>query len=142
MGYIRDQLHEFGIPPGYVGFEITETAAIADFDCAMKLITSLREFGCKVALDDFGTGMSSFSYLKSLAVDFIKIDGSFVCAMLEDPMDGAIVEAVNTIGHIAGIQTIAEFVESDEILQRLTTMGVDFAQGWAVGRPQPFGYCP
>jgi len=138
MGYIRDQLHVHGVPPGSIGFEITETAAIADFDCAMRLIKSLREHGCRVALDDFGTGMSSFSYLKSLAVDFIKIDGSFVRTILEDPMDGAIVEAVNTIGHIAGIQTIAEFVENDEIMQRLTTMGVDFAQGWAVERPQPF----
>ena len=138
MGYIHDQLHEHGIPPGSVGFEITETAAIADFDCAMRLIKSLREHGCRVALDDFGTGMSSFSYLKSLAVDFIKIDGSFVRSMLEDPMDSAIVDAVNSIGHIAGIQTIAEFVEDDAILQRLTALGVDFAQGWAVERPQPF----
>jgi diguanylate cyclase (GGDEF)-like protein len=138
VGYIRDQLHSHGIPPSCVGFEITETAAIADFDCAMKLITALREHGCRVALDDFGTGMSSFSYLKSLVVDFVKIDGGFVRNMLEDRMDCAIVEAINNIGHIAGIKTIAESVESDAIVQRLTALGVDFAQGWAVESPQPF----
>ena len=138
VGYIRDQLHSHGIPPSRVGFEITETAAIADFDCAMKLIKALREHGCRVALDDFGTGMSSFSYLKSLVVDFVKIDGGFVRNMLEDRMDCAIVEAINNIGHIAGIQTIAESVESDAIVQRLTALGVDFAQGWAVESPQPF----
>ncbi len=136
--YIRTQLHEHGIPPHSMGFEITETAAIADFDCAMNLITVLREHGCRVALDDFGTGMSSFSYLKAMRVDFVKIDGGFVRTMLEDEMDGAIVEAINNIGHIAGIQTIAEFVENDAILQRAIALGVDFAQGWAVGRPQPF----
>jgi len=136
--YIRDQLAEYDIEPGSVGFEITETAAIADFDCAMRLIRSLRKIGCKVALDDFGTGMSSFSYLKSLEVDFIKIDGSFVRSMLDDEIDCSIVEAINNIGHIAGKQTIAEFVENDAILQKLTELGVDFAQGWAIERPKSF----
>lgn len=136
--FICDQLQSHAIPTGRVCFEITETAAIADFDCALRLIQALRELGCKVALDDFGTGMSSFSYLKSLEVDFIKIDGQFVRSMLEDKMNNAIVEAVNTIGHIAGIQTIAEFVEDDATLQQLTTLGLDFAQGWAVERPHTF----
>ncbi len=136
--FIRNQLAAYDIKPGAMGFEITETAAISDFDCAMKLISSLRQHGCKVALDDFGTGMSSFSYLKSLDVDFIKIDGSFVRSMLDDKIDSSIVEAVNNIGHIAGIKTIAEFVENDAILQKLTEMGVDFAQGWAIERPTLF----
>jgi EAL domain-containing protein (putative c-di-GMP-specific phosphodiesterase class I) len=137
VDYIHGQLLEHGIPPECIGFEITETAAIADFDCAMKLIAALRKHGCRVALDDFGTGMSSFSYLKSLVVDFVKIDGSFVRTMLEDKMDGAIVEAINTIGHIAGTQTIAEFVENDAVLEQITALGVDFAQGWAVDHPKP-----
>ncbi len=107
------------------------------FDCAVKLIKSLRGHGCKVALDDFGTGMSSFSYLKLFEVDFIKIDGGFVRTMLEDPIDNAIVEVVNSIGHLARTQTIAEFVENDAILQRLSAMGVDFAQGWGVEHPCP-----
>jgi EAL domain-containing protein (putative c-di-GMP-specific phosphodiesterase class I) len=136
--YIRDQLEKYNIAPARVGFEITETAAISDFDCAMRLIKSLRDHGCSVALDDFGTGMSSFSYLKSLEVDFIKIDGSFVRTMMDDEIDCSIVDAINNIGHIAGIQTIAEFVENDSIRQKLASLGVDFAQGWAIHRPQPF----
>jgi len=138
LSYVLDQLCRNDIQPGIVGFEITETAAISDFDRAAKLIKGLRKLGCNVALDDFGAGMSSFSYLKFLEVNFIKIDGGFVRPMLDDKMDNAIVEAINNIGHIAGIQTIAEFVENDAILERLATMGVDFAQGWAVNRPQPF----
>ncbi len=136
--HIREQLEKYDIAPRCMGFEITETAAIADLDCAIRLITALRGFGCKVALDDFGTGMNSFSYLKSLKVDFIKIDGGFVRTMLEDAMDNAIVEAVNHIAHIAGIQTIAECVENDVTLSRLAGLKVDFVQGWAVGRPEAF----
>jgi diguanylate cyclase (GGDEF)-like protein len=138
IDFIQDQLREYALDPHRIGFEITETAAIADFDCAVKLIQALREYGCKVALDDFGTGMSSFSYLKSMQVDFIKIDGEFVRSMLEDEMNHAIVEAVNRIGHIAGIQTIAEFVERAALLDHLRELGVDYAQGWAVDRPQFF----
>ena len=136
--YIREKLSANDIPPARVGFEITETAAIADFDCALDLIRSLREHGCKVALDDFGTGMSSFSYLKNLEVDYLKIDGTFIRNMFEDKMDAAIVEAVNAIGHIAGMQTIAEFVEQDAHIGHLARLGVDYAQGWAVGHPKPF----
>jgi diguanylate cyclase (GGDEF)-like protein len=136
--YIKDQLEHYSIHPRNVGFEITETAAIADFDYAMNLITELQSFGCKVALDDFGTGMSSFSYLKSLNVDYVKIDGGFVKNMIENEMDCAIVEAVNKIGHIAGMKTIAEYVENKALLKCLTRLGVDFAQGWAVEYPKPF----
>jgi diguanylate cyclase (GGDEF)-like protein len=138
IDYIREQLQRHDVAPTCVGFEITETTAIADFDYATQLIQALRNHGCKVALDDFGTGMSSFSYLKSLQVDFIKIDGSFVRNMLDDGIDGAIVESVNIISHLAGMQTIAEFVENDAILQRLSELGIDYAQGWAVQRPEPF----
>lgn len=137
-GYIKDQLKHHNIQPGNIGFEITETAAITDFDNAVNLITELQSFGCKVALDDFGTGMSSFSYLNSLNVDYVKIDGSFVKDMIDNEMDYAIVEAVNKIGHIAGMKTIAEYVENEAILKCITTMGVDFAQGWAVEYPKPF----
>jgi len=137
VDFIRNEVVAADLKPEQVGFEITETAAIADFDCARDLIQRLRDFGCRVALDDFGTGMSSFSYLKSLTVDFIKIDGSFVRRMREEAVDSAIVEAVNRIAHISGIRTIAEFVEDAEAMERLRAMGVDFAQGWAVARPEP-----
>ncbi len=136
-GFIGEQLVTRGLDPSRIGFEITETAAIADFDCARELIQTLRGYGCKVSLDDFGTGMSSFSYLKSLTVDFIKIDGSFVRRMRREPVDSAIVEAVNNIAHISGIRTIAEFVEDDEVMRHLRSIGVDFAQGWAVEKPGP-----
>ncbi len=135
--FIGERLAETGLSPSRIGFEITETAAIADFDCARDLIQTLRGFGCKVALDDFGTGMSSFSYLKSLSVDFIKIDGSFVRRMEEEAVDRAIVEAINNIAHISGIRTIAEFVENEAVMRRLREIGVDYAQGWAVARPAP-----
>jgi EAL domain-containing protein (putative c-di-GMP-specific phosphodiesterase class I) len=138
VAFIEEQLHRHAISPGQVCFEITETAAIADFDYALYLIQALRKLGCKVALDDFGTGMSSFFYLRSLKVDFIKIDGQFVRSMLEDEMNCAIVEAVNTIGHIAGMQTIAEFVENHATLRCLEKLGLDYAQGWAVGYPEVF----
>ncbi len=135
--FIRQQLRIHGVVPDSIGFEITETATVADFEEALRLIETLRRLGCKVALDDFGTGMSSFAYLRSLPVDYIKIDGKFVSAMLSSEIDAAIVEAVNVISHIAGIRTIAECVESREILRRLIAMKVDYAQGWAIGRAQP-----
>lgn len=138
VDYVRDELAQHAIAPHCIGFEITETAAISDFECATALIRSLREHGCKVALDDFGSGMSSFAYLKALEVDYLKIDGGFVCSMLEDPINAAIVEAIHNIGHIAGIQTIAEFVEDKATLQALTRLGIDFAQGWTIERPAPF----
>jgi diguanylate cyclase (GGDEF)-like protein len=137
VAYIEEQLARHQLNPASIGFEITETATIADFDCALEMIAALRRSGFGVALDDFGTGMSSFSYLKALDIDYIKIDGSFVRTMLEDKMNCAIVEAINTIAGVAGIQAIAEFVETGPILDRLRDLGVAYAQGWAVHRPEP-----
>jgi EAL domain-containing protein (putative c-di-GMP-specific phosphodiesterase class I) len=117
-------------------FEITETAVIENFDSARAFIAALRERGCRFALDDFGSGMSSYSYLKHLPVNYIKIDGSFVRGMLEDPVDRAVVESINQIAHDLGMKTIAEFVESEEILAALADIGIDYAQGTAIGEPQ------
>lgn len=119
-------------------FEITETAAIANFNNALKFINELKEIGFRFALDDFGTGLSSFEYLKKLPVDFLKIDGLFVKEIIGNPIDYQFVKAINGIGHVMGMETIAEFVESDEILEKLKEIGVDYAQGYAVGKPVPF----
>ncbi len=137
FAYIRDKLDEYRIPRGTVCFEITETAAIANLGTAVEFIQEIREAGCLFALDDFGSGLSSFSYLRTIPADFLKIDGIFVRDMVEDPMDAAIVEAINSIGHVAGLRTIAEFVESAAIRERLRAVGVDFAQGFGISAPEP-----
>lgn len=133
--FIRKKIEQYGIPPSNLCFEITETAAISNQGAAIEFIQQVRDLGCLFALDDFGTGMSSFSYLRSLPVDFIKIDGEFVCNMSNDKMNIAIVEAINNIGHVAGLKTIGEHAESAEIIQNLNELGVDFAQGYAIERP-------
>ncbi|MCU7865578.1 MAG: EAL domain-containing protein [Candidatus Thiodiazotropha sp. (ex Lucinoma borealis)] len=135
--YILTQLRKYDLPAEKISFEITETAVVSRLDQAVRFISLLKRRGFRFALDDFGTGMSSFSYLKRLPVDYIKIDGSFVCNMLKDPVDKAMVESINEIGHLMGLQTIAEYVESDQILEQLIDIGVDYAQGYGVVRPSP-----
>jgi EAL domain-containing protein (putative c-di-GMP-specific phosphodiesterase class I) len=109
---------------------------VSNLSDATHLITALKEDGFYFALDDFGSGLSSFNYLKHLPVDFLKIDGSFVKDMLEDPIDYAMVESINQIGHILGLKTIAEFVEDNETLQKLKLLNVDYAQGSIIHQPQ------
>jgi EAL domain-containing protein (putative c-di-GMP-specific phosphodiesterase class I) len=135
--YIREQIIEAAVSPDRLCFEITETAAIANLNRAVSFIREIRELGCHFALDDFGAGMSSFSYLKAIPVDYIKIDGSFIKDIVQDPMDYAIVEAINRIGHTAGLQTIAEFVEEAATLESLRGLRVDYAQGYHISYPLP-----
>jgi EAL domain-containing protein (putative c-di-GMP-specific phosphodiesterase class I) len=137
LGFVTEQLETHRIPPTAICFEITETAAIANLTRAMKLITELRKRGCRFSLDDFGTGVSSFGYLKNLPVDFLKIDGSLIKDIVKDPIDRAMVDAINRIGQVMGIHTVAEFVENDDILECLRELGVDYAQGYGIDRPRP-----
>lgn len=125
------------VPYSAICFEITETAAITNLTEAIHFIHTLKEKGCKFSLDDFGSGLSSFTYLKNLPVDFLKIDGAFVKDMESDPMDRAMVESINHIGHVMGLKTIAEFVESEWIHERLKLIGVDYVQGNWLIEPQP-----
>ncbi len=123
------------IPPGKVCFEITETAAITNLSTANTLISKTGALGCRFALDDFGSGLSSFAYLKNLPVDYLKIDGMFVKDMVDDPIDRAMVKSINEIGQVMGMETIAEFVENDEIKGMLREIGVNYAQGDGIDKP-------
>jgi diguanylate cyclase (GGDEF)-like protein/PAS domain S-box-containing protein len=137
LGFVKDRLARHAVSPASVCFEITETAAIANLDCAIRFITELKQLGCQFALDDFGSGLSSFSYLRNLPVDYLKIDGSFIRGLDSDPVNAAMVNAIIQLGKVMGIETIAEFVETDAILKVLAEIGVDYAQGYGIARPRP-----
>ncbi|SDS94205.1 diguanylate cyclase/phosphodiesterase with PAS/PAC sensor(s) [Pseudomonas asplenii] len=138
LGFLHQQFALHGISPRLICFEITETSAISNLGSAIRFINELKGLGCHFSLDDFCAGMSSFAYLKHLPVDFLKIDGSFVKDMLDDPINRAMVEVINHIGHVMGKRTIAEFVETPQIEQALREIGVDYAQGYVIERPQLF----
>ena len=137
LDYVLKQLKEFSVSPTQICFEITETAAIHQLSNAQKFIQAFRELGGKIALDDFGSGFSSFRYLKTLPVDYIKIDGAFVSDMLDNPGDQAIVEAITRIAHTLGISVIAEHVTDQKTLERLQEIGVEGVQGYGIGSPIP-----
>lgn len=121
----------------HVCFEITETAAISNLTEAASLMEAIRGLGSRIALDDFGSGLSSFAYLKALPVDYLKIDGTFVRDIARDPVDRAIVQSICEVGQVMGKETIAEFVESEAIVELLRELGVDYAQGYWIGHPIP-----
>jgi diguanylate cyclase (GGDEF)-like protein/PAS domain S-box-containing protein len=135
--FLLGLLHRKEVPAEKICFEITETAAIANLTDATEFIRSLRDHGCRFALDDFGSGLSSFAYLKSLPVDYLKIDGFFVRDIASDPISYAMVKSIHDIGKLMGMQTIAEFVENDAIMEKLKEIGVDYAQGYGISRPRP-----
>jgi diguanylate cyclase (GGDEF)-like protein/PAS domain S-box-containing protein len=137
LNFIKNELHTHAVPPAVICFEITETAAIANLEVATGFMHELKRLGCRFALDDFGSGLSSFSYLKNLPVDYLKIDGSFVKDMETDAVDCAMVNSIHQLGSVIGTKTIAEFVENDGILGKLAEIGVDYAQGYGIARPRP-----
>jgi EAL domain-containing protein (putative c-di-GMP-specific phosphodiesterase class I) len=138
LGFVREQFVRTGVPPSLICFEITETTAIANLASAARFMRELNALGCHFALDDFGAGMSSFGYLKHLPVEYLKIDGSFVMDILHDPVSRDMVAAINEMGHSMKCKTIAEYVESEGIMRTLATLGVDYAQGYYIGRPVPW----
>jgi diguanylate cyclase (GGDEF)-like protein/PAS domain S-box-containing protein len=137
LDFVIEESECWQIPSERICFELTETAAVANLTLAQHLIHSLCDRGFRFALDDFGSGMSSFAYLKSLPVNYLKIDGTFVKDVVQDSVDYAMVEAINQVGHVMGLETIAEFVENEAILDCLRDIGVDYAQGYGISRPRP-----
>lgn len=137
LPFVEEQVAAHDVDPRHICFEITETTALANPGQTAMAMTRLKEQGFSFALDDFGSGMASFSYLKQLPVDFLKIDGSFVRNILDDAVDQAIVESVANVAHVMGIKTVAEYVENDEVCRLLASIGIDYAQGFAVHRPEP-----
>ncbi len=136
LQYILDMAEEQKTDLNRICFEVTETAAISNLSKAMMFIKALKARGCQFSLDDFGSGLSSFNYLKNLSIDYIKIDGSFVVDMINDPIDRAMVEAIVRVGHVMNVKVIAEWVENEETLILLKEMGVDYVQGYHLGVPK------
>lgn len=136
LDYVLHRLEKSGLPGEKICFEITETTAIANLAKATYFINKLNSHGCLFALDDFGSGVSSFGYLKNLPVDYIKIDGSFIVNIMNDPIDLAMTRSINDIAHVMGKKTVAEFVEDDQTLAMLKKIGVDYAQGYGIGKPR------
>ncbi|MGB5626054.1 MAG: EAL domain-containing protein, partial [Woeseiaceae bacterium] len=137
QAFIMDEIRDAGVPPKNVCFEVTETVAISHIDDAVHFMTALRKFGCTFSLDDFGAGLSSFGYLKVLPVDYLKIDGSFVREVTSDEVSRSMVDAICQIGKTMGLSVIAEYVGDEETQDILRAIGVDYAQGYGVGRPTP-----
>ena len=143
VDYIAEQYERFAIPSECICFEITETCAIQNRNRAMDMINHLRQLGFSFALDDFGSGFASYGYLKELPVDYVKIDGCFVKNLATNAKDFAIVKSIHDVCGVMGIQTVAEFVENQDIIDKLESIGINYAQGYAIGRPQPLSsYVP
>ena len=137
IAFLKQQLEQYPIDPKMLCFEITETVAIANLQKVAKFILELKKLGCHFALDDFGSGMSSFSYLRHLPVDYLKIDGNLVKEAASDSVTCSIVKAIHQIGHLMGLKTIAEYVEDQVILDNVQKIGIDYAQGYAIDYPKP-----
>ncbi|SFR67486.1 EAL domain, c-di-GMP-specific phosphodiesterase class I (or its enzymatically inactive variant) [Marinobacter daqiaonensis] len=136
-GFVAAQLEATGVPAGCLSFEITETEQIRRLDVARTVVSEFRRQGCSVSLDDFGTGLATFDYLKSFELDYVKIDGAFIRELETDPYDRSIVRSICEVAGEMGLQTIAEFVEGENVVAMLRELGVDYGQGFGLGRPEP-----
>jgi Amt family ammonium transporter len=141
LSYVKERISQTPRLSRKICFELTETAAVSNLESAKHFMSELKKVGCRFALDDFGSGMSSFAYLKNLPVDYLKIDGHFIKDIIKDPVDRAMVMAVNQVGHVMGLKTIAEYVEDDQVHDALLEMGIDYVQGYNIGHPTPLDEC-
>jgi Amt family ammonium transporter len=132
-----DAIRNSGIKPELLIFEITETSAISDLNNAVRFMHEIKNLGCRFALDDFGSGLSSFTYLKQMPVDFLKIDGDFIRNLQPDTLDFSFVQSFHAIAKSMGIYTIAEWVEDKTVMDYLKVMGIDYVQGYYTGPPAP-----
>ena len=137
LTFVLDEIKASGVDPQMLCFEITEQVAVDDLSLLANFISTLKNLGSTFSLDDFGTGVSSYGYLKSLDVDYLKIDGSFVKNIASDEVSSAMVQSINQVGHTMNLKIIAEYVENDEIIDLLREMGVDYGQGYGIDRPGP-----
>ena len=135
--YVHQLLNKTRVDPRRLCFEITESSVIANMDVAQQFVSGLRKIGCRFALDDFGSGLSTFDYLKQLEVDYVKLDGSLVRDVVTSRVSQAMVHAINYVVHVMGMESIAEFVESDAIIATVRKLSIDYLQGYAIGRPEP-----
>lgn len=135
LEFVIQELEKQRLPEGAICFEITETAAISNLSRVIHFMEALKKLGCKFSLDDFGSGLSSFTYLKNLPVDYLKIDGQFIRNVAEDFVDESMVRAITEVGRAMGIETIAERVETRQVLDKLTELGIEYAQGFYLARP-------
>ena len=138
LAFVIDHVHAYHNNPAMICFEITENVALADLQHVVKFIVTLRELGCGFFMDDFGGGLSFVGCLKHIPLDYLKIDGRLVKGMLTDPIDRAMVESINHIGHVMGLKTIAEWVEDVQTSELLKEIGVDYVQGYGIAKPYAF----
>ena len=137
LDFVERLVLDTEVPAHKICFEITETSAIVNLNFATEFIRVLKKQGCKFSLDDFGSGLSSYAYIQQLPVDYIKIDGMFVRNLAHNENDQALVRSINELAHFMGMETVAEFVESHEILEVLRDIGVDHSQGYGIRKPMP-----
>lgn len=137
MEYLLEQISEFGVGTSKICFEITETGTISNLVKAADFVRAFRNIGCKFSIDDFGTGLASHNYLRELPVDYVKIDGTFITGIHKNRADYAMARSINDLAHFLGQETIAESVENDQIVAKLQEIGVDYLQGWGIGKPKP-----
>ena len=137
VAWIEAQLLGEGVAPGRIIFELTESVSMSDIKATQRMIKRLTELGCEFAVDDFGTGFSTFGFLKQFPAAFIKVDGSFISHLDNNPIDQVFVRAITDVARALGKKTVAEFVENEKVLHLIRDLGIDFAQGYHIGRPLP-----